>query len=161
MKVHPVHRRVRPSRAPASQNPVHRRGGYPFVAAQRKSLVALVSGIDRVRRLGSGFPSVQCAHAIRLPGPLVARTDAENIYLFWCLFCPVSLPDCFDPAVGLGHGLCRARTPGNPAGGSPVRCKETLPVGVVAPTAMTKKRMPKPKVTLSRSSFFGLWFLWP
>ena len=28
MKVHPVHRRVRPSRAPASQNPVHRRGGY-------------------------------------------------------------------------------------------------------------------------------------
>ena len=30
MKVHPVHRRVRPSRAPASQNPVHRRGGYPW-----------------------------------------------------------------------------------------------------------------------------------
>ena len=24
-----MHRRVRPSRAPASQNPVHRRGGYP------------------------------------------------------------------------------------------------------------------------------------
>ena len=110
-----------------------------FVAAQRKSLVALVSGIDRVRRLGSGFPYVQCAPAIRLPSPLVARTDAETIYLFWCLFCPVSLPDCFDPAVGLGHGLCRARTPGNPAGGSPVRCKETLPVGVVALTAMTKK----------------------
>ena len=30
MKVHPVHSRVRPSRAPASQNPVHRRGGYPW-----------------------------------------------------------------------------------------------------------------------------------
>ena len=29
VKGHPVHRRVRPSSAPASQNPVHRRGGYP------------------------------------------------------------------------------------------------------------------------------------
>ena len=57
-----------------------------------------------------GSTSVQCAHAIRLPSPLVARTDAENIYLSWCLFCPVLPPDCFYPAVGLGHALCRART---------------------------------------------------
>ena len=28
VKGHPVHRRVPPSSAPASQNPVHRRGGY-------------------------------------------------------------------------------------------------------------------------------------
>ena len=57
-----------------------------------------------------GSTSVQCAHASRLPRPLVARTDAENIYLSWCLFCPVLPPDCFYPAVGLGHALCRART---------------------------------------------------
>ena len=30
VKGHPVHRRVGPSRAPASQNPLHRRGGSCF-----------------------------------------------------------------------------------------------------------------------------------
>ena len=34
-----------------------------------------------------------------------------------------------------------------------MRCKEPLPVGVVAPTAMTKKRMPKPKVTIIQKLF--------
>ena len=51
------------------------------------------------------------------------------------------------PSAGL------ARTPGNPAGGSH-RSRR-------APRDGKKKRTTKPKVTLSRSSFFGLLFLWP
>ena len=79
----------------------------------------------------SGILPTQCAHAIRMPRPLVARTGAERIYVYVtyvCLSCLVSLPDCFYPAVGLGHGLCRACTRGNPAGGSPVRCRGTYQV---------------------------------
>ena len=34
MKGHPVHRRVGPSRAPASQNPVHRRSGFRSLLGQ-------------------------------------------------------------------------------------------------------------------------------
>ena len=57
----------------------------------------------------------------------------------WCLFCPVVPPDCFYPAVGLDHGLCRVCTPGNPAGGCPVRCQETLTVLAVGLPAKKKE----------------------
>jgi hypothetical protein len=90
---------------------------------------------------------------------LVACADGDKIYLSWCLFCLVLPPDCFYPAVGLDHSLCRVCTPGNPAGGSPVRCQETLTVLAVGLPAKKKKPTTKPKVTLSRRSFFGLLFL--
>ena len=35
VKGHPLHRRVGPSHAPASHNPVHRRGGYPVITTLR------------------------------------------------------------------------------------------------------------------------------
>ena len=69
-----------------------------------------------------GSTYVECAPAIHLPSLLVAWADADKLYLSWCLFCPVLPPDCFYPAVGLDHSLCRVCMPGNPAGGSPLRC---------------------------------------
>ena len=139
-------------------------GLLPFSPSNENSwlhlcLASAVFGALAVHAIVWGSTYVQCAPAIHLPSLLVACADGDKISLSWCLFCLVLPPDCFYPAVGLDHSLCRVCTPGNPAGGSPVRCQETLTVLAVGLPAETKKPTTKPKVTVSRSPFFGLLFL--
>ena len=107
-------------------------GLLPFSPSNENSwlhlcLASAVFGALAVHAVVWGSTYVQCAPAIHLPSLLVACADGDKISLSWCLFCLVLPPDCFYPAVGLDHSLCRVCTPGNPAGGSPVRCQETLP----------------------------------
>ena len=109
----------------------------------------------------SGILPTQCAHAIRMPRPLVARTGAERIYVYVtyvCLSCLVSLPDCFYPAVGLGHGLCRACTRGNPAGGSPVRCRGTYQV--MGFESMSGRKKKATAGDIIHNSFLDFLLLW-
>ena len=109
------------------------------------------------RRLGCGCPCVQCAHGIRLPRPLVARTDAENLY--WSLVCLLSrsISRLFPPS--------RWPRPW-PLQGSPsrpeilqasVRCSVWKHCRLVFCNHSDdpKKKMAKPKVTRSKRSFSG------
>ena len=75
MKVHPVHWRVRPSRAPASQNPVHRRGGYPAKCVY-KSLGTCKASQGMAR---NGMALFFCSECVWTAGPATQSFLARRL----------------------------------------------------------------------------------